>query len=250
MQLMQGSADAKATVNGISVTSASNTLTGAVDGLTLNLNKLTASAVNVSATPDRDAVTTAIKSFAAAYNAMVSFIGNQTKYDATSKVGGVLQGDSAATSLQERLRSMVGAVSGASSQFARLSDIGLEVQRDGTLNIDQTKLDIATTNLSELKKAFTTSDATNSGNDGFARRYSALATQALGVDGIVTTRTQGLQKLISKNGDDQTSLNDRVDAFQKRLVSQYTALDGQMAKLNALSSYVTQQVAQWSKARN
>ena len=250
MQLMQGSSDARATVNGISVTSASNTLTGVIDGLTMNLNKLSASAVTVSATADRESVSGAVKTFASAYSAMVSYIGSQTKYDPTSKVGGVLQGDSAATSLQERLRTMMGATSGASSAFARLSDVGLEVQRDGTLSIDQTKLDSATTNLAELKKAFTATDATHGGNDGFARRYSALATKALGVDGIVTTRTQGLQKLISKNGDDQTSLNDRVDAFQKRLVAQYTALDGQMAKLNALSSYVTQQVAQWSKARN
>lgn len=250
MQLMQGSADAKATVNGISVSAASNALTGVVDGLTINLNKVSASAINVSATPDRDSVSTAIKAFATSYNALVSFIGTQTAYNATTKVGGVLQGDSSATNLQEQLRSMVGAVSGASSQFPRLTDVGLEVQRDGTLTVNQTKLDAATTNLSELKKSFSASDPANSGNDGFARRFSTMATQALGVDGVVTTHTQGLQALITKNGTDQDALNSRVDAFQQRLVSQYTALDGQIAKLNALSSYVTQQVAQWSKATN
>ncbi len=248
MQLMQGSSDAKATVNGIAVTSTTNAMAGVIEGLTLNLNKVSAIAVNIAANPDTASVQTAIKTFASAYNAMVSYLGNQTKYDPTSKLGGVLQGDSAATNLQGRLRTMVGATSGASSTFARMSDIGLEVQRDGTLTISQTKLDAATGKLGELKKAFSTSDISNSANSGFARRYSDLATQALGVDGTITTRTAGLQKLIAKNGEDQTALNARVDTFQARLVAQYTALDANVAKLNSLSSYVTQQIANWNKS--
>jgi flagellar hook-associated protein 2 len=249
MQLMQGSADAKATVNGVAVSSASNALSTVVDGLTINLNKVSSTPVNLTATSDSSSVTKAIQSFATAYNAMVSYIGDQTKYDATAKSGGVLQGDSAATNLQERLRTMVGATSGASSTFGRLSDLGLEVQRDGTLTINNTKLTAATGNLAELKKAFTASEAGGTGaNDGFSRRYANLATQSLGVDGIVTTRTAGLQKLITKNTDDQAAMSDRVDAFQKRLVAQYTALDAKVAQLNSLSSYVTQQVAQWTKS--
>ncbi len=248
MQLMQGSTDAKATVNGIAVTSASNAMTGVIDGLTLNLNKVSSTAVNISAAPDTGTVQTAIKTFASAYNALVTYLGNQTKYDPGSKAGGVLQGDSAATNLQERLRAMVGASSGASASFGRLSDIGLEAQRDGTLTVNPTKLDAATGKLAELKKAFSNTDVADSGNSGFARRYADLATQALGVDGTVTTRTAGLQKLIAKNGDDQTALNTRVDSFQTRLVAQYTALDANVAKLNSLSSYVTQQIANWNKA--
>jgi len=250
MQLMQGSADARARVNGIEVTSASNTLTGVVEGMTLNLNKVSASAVNVSASADRTAVTNAIKTFASAYNAMAAYIGEQTKYDPTAKAGGVLQGDSAATNLQSKLRAMLGASSGASSTFARLSDVGLQVQRDGTLKIDEAKLTSATSNLVELKKAFSNNDSGNTGNDGFARRYSNLATQVLGTDGLVATRQAGLRKLISKNGEEQTKINDRADSFQARLVAQYTALDANVAKLNSLSSYVNQQVTMWTNARN
>ncbi len=248
MQLMQGSSNAKATVNGIAVTSTTNSVSGVVDGLTLNLSKVSSTAINITANPDTASVQAAVKTFASAYSALVSYLGNQTKYDPTSKVGGLLQGDSAATNLQARLRSMVGATSGASSTFTRMSDIGLEVQRDGTLSVNQTKLDSATTKLSELKKAFANTDISTSANSGFARRYAELATQALGVDGTITTRTAGLQKLISKNGDDQTAIGTRADNFQTRLVAQYTALDGNIAKLNSLSSYVTQQIANWNKS--
>ena len=65
----------------------------------------------------------------------------------------------------------------------------------------------------------------------------------LGTDGTLTTRTQSLQKMLSLNSDAQTRLNDRVDRFQQRLVQQYTALDGNLSRLNALSSSVTQQLS-------
>jgi flagellar hook-associated protein 2 len=247
MQSVQAAADAMATVNGIAVTSASNSITGAVDGLTILLQKVTTTPVGVSVASDQDSVSKAIKTFADAYNALAKYIGDQTKYDATAKQGGPLQGDSAATGLQSRLRNLLGTTSGASSTFTRLSDIGLQVQRDGTLSVNQTKLDAATGHLAELKKSFAAADFSNPGNDGFARRFSNLATQVLGVDGSVTTRTAGLQKLITTNGDAQTALNERVDTFQRRLIAQYTSLDSTLSKLNSLSSYVTQQLALMNK---
>ena len=251
MDLKKAAANAAATVNGIPVESATNEISGAIDGLTLTLRGITTGTpVNLSATRDRDAVVAGIKTFADAYNALAGYLGEQTKYDATSKVGGPLQGEAAANSMQSQLRSIINASSGASSVYSRLSDVGLQVQRDGTLKIDDAKLTAASNNPAELKKAFANSDSLVSSNNGFARRYSTLASQALGVDGTVTARTQGLQKLLTKNGDDQTRLNDRVDQFQRRLVAQYTALDGNLSKLNALSSYVTQQIAQMNRSRN
>lgn len=248
MQQVQAAANASATVNGIAIDSASNNLSGVVEGLTLNLLKVTTSPVTVVATPDRAAVTSAVQSFASAYSALATELGNDTKYDAATKIGGPLQGDSAATGLQSRLRALLGATSGASATFRRLSDVGLRVQRDGTLSVDQATLTSAASNLAELKKAFTAADASNAGNDGFATVYNRLAAQALGVDGLVTTRTAALRKLISTNSDAQAALNDRVDTFQKRLVAQYTSLDSKVAQLNSLSSYVTQQLSLMNKS--
>jgi flagellar hook-associated protein 2 len=248
MERMQPASNAVALVNGIRVESSSNELSGVVEGLTITLRKESPTAVNLTATRDREAVLSAVKSFAEAYNALASYLSEQTKYDAGSKVAGPLQGDSAATSMQAQLRSVLNTSSGASATYARLSDIGLQSQRDGTLVINQSKLEAAVDNPTELKKAFANSDAGNSSNNGFARRYAALATQVLGVDGTVTTRTQGLQKMVSKLSEDQARLNDRVDLFQQRLIAQYTALDANVAKLNALSSYVTQQIAQMNRS--
>lgn len=248
MLLKQAAADAEATVNGIAVVSASNDLTGVVDGLTLGLRQVTTAPVSVSVAQDTDSLTKAIRTFADAYNALSSFITEQTKYDPTSKSGGPLQGDSATNSLLSRLRSVVNSPSTASGSFSRLSDIGLQLQRDGTLKVDDTKLGSAVSQRDELRKAFSNNDLADPGNSGFARRYAQLASTVLGVDGTLTSRSDGLRKLITLNTDAQTKVNDRADRFQERLVAQYTAMDANLSKLNALSSYVTQQLAQMNKS--
>lgn len=248
MALTQAATNAKATINGIAVESANNTLDSVVQGLTLQLNKVTSSPVSITAAADKASVQSSIKSFADAFNALAKYIADQTKYDAASKTAGTLQGDSAATSMQKQLRSIVSQASGATTAFAHLSDIGLSLQRDGTLQVNAGKLAAATDQLATLKQAFANTDVATPANNGFARRFADLAQKALGVNGLLTTRKDGLQRLISKNSDDQTALNNRVDLFQQRLVAQYTALDANVAKLNALQGYVTQQIAQMNKS--
>ncbi len=241
LQLKQAAADAKATVNGIDITSATNELSGTIEGLTLKLRQVTTAPVDVAVANDRDAITKAMTDFAKAYSDLSSYIIEQTKYDAGTKQGGVLQGDSAVNSLQSRLRAIINTPSGASAQFGRLSDAGLELQRDGTLKVNSAKLNSALQNLPEIKKAFSNTDSVTPGNEGFARQFSALATKMLSIDGAVTTHTEGLRKLITKNGDDQTKLNERVDRFQARLTAQYSAMDVAQSRFTALSNYVNQQ---------
>lgn len=247
MLLKQPASNALATINGIDISSNSNTLTGVLDGLNLKLNKVTTSPIDVGVDTDTAAISTAITAFATAYSDLAKYINDQTKYDAASNTGGPLQGDSTATSLQNRLRAVLNTPSGASSSFARLSDLGLQLQRDGTLSVNKTKVDAALSNLPELKKAFGNSDLVDASNNGFAKRYGLLASAVLGSDGALTTKAEGLRKAISNNSKRQDQLNDRVEQFQKRLVEQYTAMDRNVSKLSALGSFVSQQLAAMSK---
>ena len=247
MQRAQAGVNAEATVNGIAVNSASNELSGVVQGVTITLRKEAASA-EIGVTADREAVANAVKTFAEAYSQLALFITEQTKYNEATKSGGTLQGDSSATGLLSRLRGVLNLPSGAAAAFPRMSDIGLQIQRDGTLKVDQAKLTSAMADLPELKKAFGNTDTVTPANEGFARRYATLAQQVTGVDGNLTTRTEGLRKLIERNTDAQGRLEDRVDRFQQRLVAQYTAMDANLSKLNALSSYVNQTLAQLNKS--
>ena len=153
MTQSQTAADAAATVNGLAVTSPSNTLSNIVDGLTLNLSNLTTGPVTVNVVTDTEALKKTITDFAAAYTALVKLIATDTKYDPTTKKGGILQGDSAATGLQRQMRTLAGAASGASALFGHLSDAGLELQGDGSMTVNATKLANALGNLAEREEA-------------------------------------------------------------------------------------------------
>ena len=248
MTQSQTAADAAATVNGLPVTSTSNTLTNIVDGLTLTLNAETTltGPVTVNVVTDAEALKKTLTDFAAAYTAVVKLIAADTKYDPVAKKGAILQGDSAATGMQRQLRTLAGSASAASTVFGHLSDIGLELQGDGSMTVNATKLGAALANVAELKKMFSSSSPTDPTLDGFGKRFRTIADSMIGIDGAITTRTEGLGQQLQRNQKDQDALEMRLAAIEKRYRAQYTALDTAMAQLSTQSAYITQQIAAWS----
>jgi flagellar hook-associated protein 2 len=236
-------ANASALINGAAVSSASNTLSNIVDGMTLTLKKETATAVEVATAPDKDAIKKKIEAFVTAYNDLNKELAAQTKYDATSKTGGTLQGDSAAVSLRNALRTTLRGNSSASTMFTRLADIGFDVKQDGSITLNSSKLDNALANLGELKKLFSASDTLVPANNGFATLFRQQADQAIGVDGSIASRSEGLRERITRHEKRQAELEVRVAMTEARLRKQYTSLDAQMGQLQSLSSYVSQQMA-------
>lgn len=247
MTRTQSAANAQATINGLAVSSASNTMTDVVDGLTLQLSKVSATPINVEVSRDTETIRKGIDSFVSAYNNVVSTIRVQTKYDEASKTAGPLQGDSTATSLLSQIRNLIGSSSGASSVFGRLSDIGLDIKTDGTLSVKSDKMNAAMSNLGELKNFFANSDAVNVGNDGLSQRIKSLTSQLLGTDGAINSRTEGIKSMIERNKDKIERINAKATLAEARLRAQYTLLDNNMAKLSGLSSYVTAQLAALNK---
>ena len=250
MTRTQTAANAVATLNGLAVSSATNTLSNIVDGLTLTLTAPTTTPVTVNVVTDTDTLKKTITDFAAAYSAVYKLIADDTKYDPSSKTGGVLQGDSAASGMQKQLRTMAGGSSSASAMFAHLSDAGLQIQVDGSMTVNDTKLSSALANLGELKKLFANSDLSDPTLDGFAKRFRGVTDTLLGVEGSLSTRTTGLGLALQRNQKDQDSLNLRLAGTEKRLRAQYTALDATMATLTTQSSYITQQIAAWNSNKN
>lgn len=243
MALTQAGLDATATIEGIAITSASNTLTDAVPGLTLNLQQLGTSTVTVS--NDTKPAKDAIDGFVKAYNTLASNLGNLTKYDEGTKSAGILQGDGTAVGLLNTLKNMVGATGPAGTIYSRLSDVGLELQRDGTLSTNTTKLTAALANPTELKTFF--SDVgTTSTDSGLARRFYDYAFGATGIDGLLTSRSNALQQAVSRNQTDMERMQARIDRTEDRLYKTYGALDGKMASLTAMNNFITQQITTWN----
>ena len=246
--LTQTAANAKATVNGLTVTSATNALSGAVEGMTLNLVKVNTTPVLVTVAPDTTSITTAITTFATAYSSLATLLTTDTKYDSATSTAGPLQADTTAVSIQNQLRSILGSSSTASSMFGTLSQAGLEIQSDGTLKVNASKLNTSLGNLSQVKSLFANVDSSGATQDGFAQRMRSLADGMLSTDGLLTNRTTGLATSIADNTKRQTEVQERLARTESRLRAQYTALDTKMATLTTLSTYVTQQIASWNKS--
>jgi flagellar hook-associated protein 2 len=236
-------ANAAASLNSLPIASESNTLSNVLDGMTLTLGKVTTAPVQVTATQDDESIRKSVDAFVKAYNELNTLLAEQTKYDAASKKAGTLQGDSAAVAIRTQMRSMLGATSGASTMFTRLAEVGIDVQRDGSISLNETKLKNGMANLSEMQKLFANSDLVTPANNGIATQLRTIADQLLSIDGSISSRTEGLQKRIDLNEDRQERLEERLALTEKRLLAQYTALDARMGQLNSLSSYITQQIA-------
>lgn len=246
--LTQAAADALATINGLPVTSTTNSLSNVLQGLTINLLKATTTPVNVSIAQDTGSIKTQITAFVTAYNSLATLLSTDTAYDATTQVAGPLQADSTAVALQRQLRNVLGSSSGASSVFSTLSQAGLQVQKDGTLKVDDPTLTNALGNSTELKAMFMSTSGSTLADDGFAQQFNSITDSDLASDGLLTTRVAGLNQSLTQNQADQDALNVRLAATEARLRAQYTALDTKMATISTLSTYITQQIANWNKS--
>lgn len=235
-----------ATINGVAVSSANQTLADAIPGVTLQLNDVTTSAATVTIDTDQAAIKKNVQDFIAAYNALSKTLSDATKYDEQNKTGAPLQGDGVVLGLQSTLRNVLGSAS-TGSTFARLSDVGIQMQRGGMLTLSSSKLDTALKDLDNLKKLFTT-DNKNASTNGFGLKIKDFANGLLAAGGSVTNKTDALQSALKRNGTEQTKVSQRAAQVEKRLRQQYSALDAQMGSLTALSSYINQQISQWNKS--
>lgn len=256
---MQYATDAKAAINGIAVQSASNTLTTAVEGMTLTLNqKTTAGApVQVNVTDDTASMQKAVEAFVSAFNAANQMITNLTGYDSTAKAGeggSLLQGDSTVLALQNQMRRLVGDAAGVGGVFGRLSDIGIGVPKSvggkvtsTNLEIDSSKLKAALADVGAVRSLFTAS-TDDAATEGVALKFKRMSDAVLGTGGTFASKSEALKNQKTTLSKEQERVTARVDNWEARIRKQYSALDATMNKMNSLNSYIGQQIEQWNKS--
>lgn len=237
---VQAADDAKFSVNGLNITRSSNTISDVVDGLTLNLLKAGSSTLTVS--KDTTTPINAITAFVTAYNDVVSQNNTLGAYDATSETAALLTGDSTLRSIQTKLASLVGSsVSDVAGGLSRLSDLGVSLQKDGTLKLDTAKLTSALNNPdNDISSLFT---QTTSGNQGIAVQFNSWLSNATGTGGILANRIDGINASIKDLEDRRSTLSDRLVLIEARYRSQYSALDALISSMNSTSTFLTQQLA-------
>ena len=245
----------KLTVNGIAVTSASNSVAGAVQDVTMTVSKVGTSTLTVA--QDTSSVQSAITSFVSAYNSLQTVSKHLSAYDATKKTGAALLGDSVLRNIQVGIRSaLTNPQVDDGSGLTMLSQIGLSFQKDGTLAIDSTsstsstsaasstnwtnpiKLsDVLGSNLSGIAHLF----SGNSGVGGYGTQLAALIATYTETSGTLSAATKGINSSLDALSKQYSATSDRIDATVARYKAQFTKLDQMMSSMNATSSYLTQQ---------
>lgn len=240
--------DTLATINGIKMASHTNVFEEVAAGVTLTVSQKMADGdapVRITIANDTATAKTALKNLVESYNALSGALNTMTAYDKESKTAGTLQGDSTAVNLQSALRRLLSGPGGEGGEFSSLSQMGIAFQKDGTLKIDDTKLDKALKDPDSMAKFFSV-DVEDASQDGLAVRLKDFTRGLLSTDGTFATKDTTLKDALKRNTADQNRQAARVTAYEARLRAQYTRLDAQMASLSALDKYVSQQVSAWN----
>ncbi|XGA79742.1 flagellar filament capping protein FliD [Halomonas sp. CH40] len=231
--------DASLNVNGVTITSATNQVEGAIQGVTLNLQSEGASTVAVE--QNTLAVREAVTGFADAYNTLKDSIGDLTAFNPETGQAGELNGDSTVRTVESRLRSeLSGGVASSGDGFSMLSDIGISIELDGSMSIDQEQLDNAIANDQQALSDFF---AGNDTSTGLAEQLSDSVGQMLSSTGTVQGSINGAESRIESLNSRYSSMDQQVERTIDRYRTQFSQLDGMIAEMNQTSNYLTNQFA-------
>jgi flagellar hook-associated protein 2 len=219
-----GGDNATFTVDGIPFSSTTNTITGAIPDVTLNLvSAYQGLPVTVSVGMDTDQVTTAINNFVSAYNKVVGDLNQQFAVDPSTGQQGPLGSDSSLSLLQSSLLSDANYSITGNSGLVNLASLGISMNDDGTMSVDATQL----TNALSSNPAAVQSFFQGSSLNGFANNFNNDLTE-------LTNPTTGLLNIdLSQNQAEQTDLTNQINAFQQQLATQKQQLIQEYSQLNA-----------------
>lgn len=243
---------AKFTLDGIEMERNSNTPTDVVDGVTLNFKKADVSkTITLGLTNDTDKELSAVKDFVSQYNSVMSFlsekmdVGDPSKSDNTT---GALAGDSTLISLQSKLQSTV--LGGKSVNGVSASTLGLSVDRNGTLSLDETKFKAQLAkNPNAVKDFFFVDTSSNYSTEKTGTGYTAdfkavidrYTSTKSGSEGVISLRKSSYQSEIKDYNKQIERITEQIATKRARYVTMFTNLDTAIGNLQSQFSYFQSQ---------
>ena len=223
----------------ISIERASNVISDAIPDVTLTLKSKTVTTpdpepVTVNISNDPASVKTNIKTLVTAYNDIVKFVNDRTGYDITTKTGGIFFNESTAKNVLSQLRTAISGEVSELSTYKSLGAVGFKTERDGTLTIDDAKLDSAMASNYVATRALFVTQTTSS---GIADRIVKAVDFLDSVDsGAFTVRKNSITSQISRLTDQIGRKEDIASQYEERLRLQFASLDGLLQKLQSQTS--------------
>ncbi|MBY3787272.1 flagellar filament capping protein FliD [Photobacterium carnosum] len=247
---MQAAQDAKIMIDNFTpVSSSNNTFEDVIEGVTLDLKKLTGTSgsespetddidvksVKITIENDEKSTKDSLKSFVDSYNSLTGTIDKLTGFDADKKPddpnrAGALNGDSLTRSVSTQMRNLLNEPIEINGKLYQMSDFGISIQRDGTLELeeDSDKLDdIISENFVVIGQFFAKEDS------GFLTKADKLLDSFTDkTDGSLSVKEDTLKERQKSLDDDMTDLNKRMVAYEDRTYKQFLAMDEAIGQMN------------------
>ena len=237
---LEQAGNAKFTIDGLQLESASNTVTNAIPDVSFTLKGTTEANKPLTVTVGQDdkGVKEQLKKFVDSYNEFVKVSGQLT---AVTKVGdaapvvGSLVGDSTVRNLVNGIRSELGNMAENSGSTIRtLANLGITTQKDGSLKIDDKKLDsVLATNFDDVGKFF-------AGDNGLMARMDKRISSYTGENGIISVRQKSLDVTRTDVKEQRIKLEARATQIEARLFKQYYAMDALVGQLSTTGNQISQ----------
>ncbi|WP_017668875.1 flagellar filament capping protein FliD [Sandarakinorhabdus sp. AAP62] len=241
--IVQGEAaqDAELVLDGVAITRSSNRIEDAIGGARLTLRRTTTAGVAITAARDGQAVSGALADFVGTLQAMRQLIGDFRRPSQDGEEPGPLANDPTARALDQRITRLV-TEPVAQANGLRLADLGVSIQRDGSITVDSARL----ANLPPTRLA----DA-----EALLRELSGPASptrpgRLQSIAQLAVTASDGLTRQRDRANQDLEKVQRASDVQRTLLTRQFAAMDRAVALSRATQVQLDQQIAFWTQRDN
>ncbi|MGB0893319.1 MAG: flagellar filament capping protein FliD [Parashewanella sp.] len=239
-------------VDGVTKTSASNTVDDAITGVTLNLTKADRTeTTTITLSQDRDAAKKAIEGFVKEYNKLAKTVNGLSHYDKKRQTAGALQGDAMIRSIQSHMRNAVSSAFTTKDGESRLAEFGITTTRSGTLEINSTgrfgkELDDIIGNDNDLRKL---SDFFTKEDTGFAAKMKSVLEVYSKTGGIIDSRDETLDGKVKRIQKEREAFGRQMTSLEDRLRKRFNAMDAVVGNLRSQQQFLESRLASLPGAR-
>jgi len=233
---LQAAADANVVIDGFPVSSSGNTISAAIDGLTINLvSAKPGTTVNVSVDYNPEGAKSSVAGFVTAYNKLIDTVTELTRYNVDTRDAAPLLGDATVRGIRDQLRREISQIS-KTGTFTSLAAIGVSTQTTGKLAVDVTKLGNA------IDTDFDAVGAVFAGTTGLATRLDTITGASLSSASTISTRELALKTSLKTITTQRQTLDGRIEQVRSRLLDQFNAMDRLLSQLKNTSAFLTQRL--------
>ncbi|NLM96921.1 MAG: flagellar filament capping protein FliD [Halanaerobiaceae bacterium] len=239
--VLQEARSAELTINGIAVTSTSNTIDKAVEGLTFEIKGEGNVVIEVSR--DTEKAVKALQDFVNQYNSLMSFIDSKTYYNPDSGDRGILQGDTTIMRLETRIRQLIMDSIETGGEITHLSQLGISIDRDGVMSFDTAKFEEILKEKSEDVVNFFSGAEEEMGFSGMAVRLDTYLDLLLQSNtGLIPEKIEAFDNRIKYLNDRIEEAERRVEMARERYRAQFAAMEEALAQMQQQYNWMLNQL--------